>query len=276
MSFLQIVFDVSLFLKQDEEILVAHLLNYGFDSFEHKEKHLHAYIVSEGFNISSLETYLSNYLDISVLSVNQLEEKNWNVIWESSFDPVFVNDNCVVRAPFHDVEFNCQFDIIISPKMAFGTGHHATTLLMMRTMLSSIVISKSVLDIGTGTGVLSILASKMGAQIVHAIDIDDYSYANSRENISLNNCNNIIVHHTNITNFNNHNLFDIILANINRNVLLSELNQYVVCLSENGILMLSGFLDSDLPLIHGMALDLGLKFKLKNEEKKWQCLVYTK
>ncbi len=276
MSFLQVVFDISLLSKQEEEILIAHLVVYGFDSFENQEKQLYAYISSSKFNRSSLETYLSNYLDISVLSVSQLEKKNWNAIWESSFDPVFINDNCVVRAPFHNLDVKNIIDIIISPKMAFGTGHHATTLLMMRSLLSKNVASKFVLDVGTGTGVLSILASKMGAQIVHAIDIDENSYINSQENIFLNNCNNIIIHKTNIANFNNQVLFDIILVNINRNVLLSEMNQYVSRLSENGILMLSGFLESDFFIINRYALDLGVKFQLKNEENNWQCIVYTK
>ena len=276
MSFLQIVFDVSLLSKQEEEILVAYLLAYGFDSFEHKLKRLHAYILSSRFNNSSLEAYLAPYLDVNILSVNELEKKNWNTIWESSFNPVFVNDNCVVRAPFHDLDVTNILDIIISPKMSFGTGHHATTLLMMRSLLSINVNSKFVLDIGAGTGVLSILASKMGAHTVHAIDIDENAYINSQENILLNNCNNIVIHKTNIANFNNKILFDVILANINRNIILSELSQYSSRLSENGILILSGFLDSDYSLVNKCALDLGMRFKLQNEENNWQCLVYIK
>ena len=276
MSFLQIVFDVSLSSNKDEEILIAHLLNYGFDSFEHKEKHLHSYISSLGFSISSLETYLSNYLDFNIISINQLEQKNWNSIWESSFEPVFVNENCVVRAPFHDLDIHYKFDIIISPKMAFGTGHHATTFLMIKSLLSLDLTSKSVLDVGTGTGVLSILASKMGAQIIHGIDIDENSYVNSQENILLNNCNNILINQTDIANFNSYLIYDVVLANINRNILLRELIQYTDRLSENGILMLSGFLESDFFLINKSALDLGLKFKLKYEENNWQCIVYVK
>ena len=276
MNFLQIVFDVSLCTNKDEEILMAHLLNYGFDSFEHKEEHLHSYISSSGFSISSLETYLSNYLDFNIISINQLEQKNWNAIWESSFEPVFVNKNCVVRAPFHDLDIHYKFDIIISPKMAFGTGHHATTLLMIKSLLSLDLTSKSVLDVGAGTGILSILASKMGAQIIHGIDIDENSYVNSQENILLNNCNNISINQTDIANFNSPLIYDVVLANINRNILLSELIQYTGRLSENGILMLSGFLESDFFLINKKALDLDLKLKLKHEDNNWQCLVYVK
>lgn len=276
MNFLQIVFDVDLFSKQQEDLLVAHLLNYGFDSFEHRKKNLYAYILDSGFNRLSLEYYLAQYLDVSILKVNQLEDQNWNEIWESSFEPVFVNNNCVVRAPFHDLDIKDKLDIIINPKMSFGTGHHETTMLMMKSLFKMNLHAKSVLDIGSGTGILSILASKLGAQSICAIDIDFNSYVNCKENILLNNCSNISIYKTCIVNFNHKFFFNVILANINRNVLLSELHYYIERLLENGILILSGFLLSDFLLVNKKATGLGLTFQNRYEENNWQCVVYIK
>ena len=160
--------------------------------------------------------------------------------------------------------------------MSFGTGHHETTMLMMKSLFKINLHAKSVLDIGTGTGILSILASKLGAQSICAIDIDFNSYVNSKENISLNNCSNISIYKTSIVNFNHNFFFNVILANINRNVLLSELHYYIERLLENGILILSGFLLSDFLLVNKKAIGLGLTFQNRYEENNWQCVVYIK
>ena len=276
MRYLELIFNISSFDISEKDILIARLYDFGFDSFEEKSKTLHAFILNEKFDLSVFKETMADVKLIDQLRVQVLKEKNWNSIWESSFDPVFIDKRCCVRAPFHKKKTEYDIDIIISPKMSFGTGHHSTTFLMMRQLLSLNLREKTVLDIGTGTGILSILSEKIGATDIFAIDIDHFSYLNSLENTKLNNCQHISVFQTNVSNFEKNQTFDFVLVNINKNILLNEMNNYVDCLSKNGFLILSGFLKSDFNIINDCVLNFNLKLSFKEVKKEWLCLVYVK
>jgi ribosomal protein L11 methyltransferase len=200
--------------------------------------------------------------------------ENWNKKWESNFKPIIVNEICQVRAPFHKAK-NIEYDIIIQPKMSFGTGHHETTRMMIKYILSNDFENKDVLDMGCGTSVLSILAEKRGAKKITAIDIDNWCYENSLENILQNSCKNITVMKGDVTLLVDKK-FDIILANINRNILLSDINKYYTCLNSNGLLFLSGFYKKDIKLIEGKCSGLGLQLTENIFESDWVALKFTK
>ena len=276
MKYLEIIFRTTSFSEIQTEILIARLSVFGFDSFEEKPNELSAFILQKKFSTSAFKNQFSDIKYFNKLKVNKLEEKNWNEIWESSFKPVFFGTKCCIRAPFHNACLACQYDIIIAPKMSFGTGHHATTFLIMSQLLSHNLSGKKILDVGTGTGVLSILAEKMGGEEISAIDIETMSYINSLENIKLNHCKNISVFQTNIFGLSKNQSFDFVLANINKNVILKEISQYDSFLSDNGHLILSGFLKSDFNAINNLALSFNLRLSLKEVKKEWMCLVYVK
>jgi ribosomal protein L11 methyltransferase len=200
-------------------------------------------------------------------------QTNWNAEWEKNFNPIVVGDQCAIRAPFHD-PFDVKYDIIIEPKMSFGTGHHETTHMMIEHILASDFTNKSVLDMGCGTGVLAILSKKNGAEVVEAIDIDNWCYLNSLENISRNDCAEISVLQGDASLLKGKR-FDVIIANINRNILLKDLSTYAACLNENGSLFLSGFYDSDCELIESSCLKLGLKFETKRIRNSWVALKFV-
>ena len=276
MRYLELIFNISSFDISEKDILIARLYDFGFDSFEEKLKTLHAFILNEQFDLSVFKEKMADVKLLDQVKIQVLKKKNWNSIWESSFDPVFVDKTCCVRAPFHKQKKECDIDIVISPKMSFGTGHHSTTFLMMQQLLSLNLEEKTVLDIGTGTGILSILSEKIGATDIFAIDIDNFSYLNSLENINLNNCRHISVFKTNVSNFEKNKTFDFVLVNINKNILLNEMSDYVDCLSKNGFLILSGFLKSDFHIINDCVVGFNLKLSFKRVKKDWLCLVYVK
>ena len=274
MDYTELIFDTSNSSVSQQELLIAKLYQFGFDSFEEKETVLKAFVLSVDFDLSMLKSHLAD-TSIEILEVNQCNQKNWNAIWESSFDPVVISDECQIRATFHEVDKWYKFDILLDPKMAFGTGHHDTTFLMIQALLSVNLEKKTVLDVGCGTSILSILAEKKSALSICAIDVDKQAYSNSLENINLNNCKKISVSHMDVFGL-DETLFDVVLANINRNVLLSEMGEYVKRLSKGGLLILSGFFDSDFNKINDCVLDFGLTSYSKESKNKWQCLVYEK
>src|SRR5690242_12664068 len=226
---------------EQSEILIAELSEVGFEGFEEEGYELKAYIPGDSWNEEEVNE-IAERVGVS-FSKELIEETNWNQIWESSFQPVTVDDYVSIRAYFHEPVKGVEHEIIITPKMSFGTGHHATTYMMIQLMGSIPMEGRSVLDFGTGTGVLAILASKLGATPVIAIDYDDWSIANARENILQNNCASIILKkgHTARMSF----LFDIILANINLNVIQDNFTFFVKQLDRSGVLVLSGLLTSD-------------------------------
>ncbi|MBB3123800.1 ribosomal protein L11 methyltransferase [Mesoflavibacter sabulilitoris] len=236
-------------LQPAVEILIAELGYAGFESFVETEEGVTAYIQKEEWNQNILE-------DIQILNSDEfnitythedIEQTNWNAEWEKNFNPIIVDDVCAVRAPFHE-KFDTEYDIIIEPKMSFGTGHHETTHMMIQHILQNDFKDKSVLDMGCGTAVLAILAEMKGAKPIDAIDIDNWCYLNSLENVERNNCKHISVYEGEASLLKDQN-YDIIIANINRNILLQDIATYAKCLNTNGSLFLSGFYEEDIPLI---------------------------
>lgn len=259
------------------EILLAELSEMGFESFVDTEDGMQAYVSFSDFQGTNLQDLAVLRLPETTISftVKQIAAQNWNATWESSFEPIAVEDQCRVRAPFHSAEPPVPYDIVISPKMSFGTGHHETTWLMMKNMLNMDVQNKTILDMGCGTGVLAILAEKMGAKSILAIDIDEWAYNNSVENIHLNETVNITVQKGGV-NVLQANRFNIILANINKNVLLSDMAAYNAALEPQGQLLMSGFFVVDVEEIRATAVALGLTFVGQSEKNGWSTALFEK
>jgi ribosomal protein L11 methyltransferase len=256
---------------EQSDWVIAHLAEAGYDGFEESEHSLKAYIKKEFFDRAYLKELAFKY-QLTYLE-NLIPEKNWNDIWESSFQPVIVEDFVGVRADFHPPLTGVKQEIIITPKMSFGTGHHATTYLMLQEMQQIDFHGKTVLDFGTGTGVLSILAEKCGASEILALDNDDWSIANAAENISHNNCTRIKLLLS--ENISRESVFDIILANINRHVLLQNMEVLSKILSARGIVLMSGILTDDRELIQEAAGKYRLKMVGMVEKDNWLCLRFV-
>ena len=208
-------------------------------------------------------------------NTSEIKQKNWNKIWEENFEPVFINKECVIRAHFHDSFPDYNHDIIITPKMSFGTGHHKTTELMINSMFNLDFNNKNVLDVGTGTGILSILSSRLGAKSIIAIDIDDFAYDNAKENALLNKVVNIKFLKGTIYNINKM-IFDILLVNINRNVILNDLLEYSNLMNKGSEILLSGFLDKDRSIILDNIKELDFKEVNSKKNNQWQILHLSK
>lgn len=263
-------------MKPGVEILIAELGYSGFESFVETESGVTAYIQKEEWNASILEDVQilsSNEFEIS-FTFNEIEQINWNKEWEKNFNPIVVDDMCSVRAPFHEKP-NTKFDIIIEPKMSFGTGHHETTHMMIQHILKNDVANKSVLDMGCGTGVLAILAEMKGAKPIDAVDYDNWCYLNSIENVERNNCNHITVIEGDASVLKNKK-YDIIIANINRNILLQDMETYASCLNKKGTLFLSGFYNDDIPVIKAACHANNLELQLQLERNNWVALEFKK
>ncbi len=259
-------------------ILVAMLSTVGFESFTNDEHSLSAYIRQDKFSQPEVESILHNILEGKIkysVKTKTILAKNWNEIWESNFEPVIIDEICQVRAPFHEENKEVPFSILIEPKMSFGTGHHDTTVLMISSLLELNVKCKVVLDMGCGTGLLGILASKMGAHSITAIDIDDWAYNNCLENAALNLVPNMNSLQGDISLINGL-IFNIILANINRNVLLQDISSYAASLSPGGILLLSGFLETDSEDITASAQLNGLRLISSKNKNNWAALLFSK
>ena len=256
------------------EILIAELGYVGFDSFVENEKGVTAYIQKDKWNAFILD-------DINILSskefeitfeFNEIEQTNWNEEWEKNFEPIVVDNQVTVRAPFHDKP-TTKYDLVIEPKMSFGTGHHETTYMMIQHILKNDFKNKSVLDMGCGTGVLAILAEKVGANELDAIDIDNWCYVNSLENVERNNCEKVSVYEGDVKLLDGNN-YDIIIANINRNILLVDIPRYTKCLNKNGTLFLSGFYKEDIQMIESKCNEDMLKLEEIIERGQWVSLKF--
>ena len=257
------------------DILIAELGEVQFESFVETEDGVQAYIKKEDWypNILDDLQILSNPLFSIDYDYSEIEQENWNATWESNFNPIQVGDQCVVRAPFHDKP-KVEYDIIIEPKMSFGTGHHETTHMMLQHLLDHDFNGKSVLDMGSGTGVLAILAAMKGAKDIDAIDIDNWCYLNAKENVERNKCGYINVYEGTADLLVDQK-YDIIIANINRNILLEDIPSYAKCLNKGGILFLSGFYKEDIPQISERCKDVGLKFEKNLEKNNWVAVKYV-
>lgn len=256
------------------EILIAELGLFGFESFVETETGLLAYIPSEEYvkDVMNDIRILKSDEFIVEYSVKTIEQINWNEEWEKNFTPINVDNKVYVRAPFHDAS-TMDYEIVIEPKMSFGTGHHETTHMMIQHLLDLDLTHKSVLDMGCGTGILAIFAAMKNARPIDAIDIDEWCVENTNENIEKNNCEFISVFLGDAHLLKNQK-YDIIIANINRNILLQDLPAYKRCLNNNGILLLSGFYTEDEPLLQSKAKELGFEFLKKFERNNWLSLQF--
>lgn len=251
---------------QEQEELIAQLDELHSSGFEQRDEKLIAYFPEKDFSLEALSEILDGYQ----YGITNIEEQNWNAVWESNFQPVMVADFCAVRAHFHEPIKEVQHEILITPKMSFGTGHHATTYMMMQQMQEMDFRHKKVFDFGTGTGVLAILAHKLGAEEITAIDVDEWSIENAKENFQQNNCSDITV--TRSSDLPDRQ-FDIILANINRNVILDYLHSLVEHTKQSGFILLSGLLATDENDIVAAAEQNGLKVIRRVEKQGWISLL---
>ena len=274
MTYLEFNFKVAP-VNLGSEILIAELGQIGFESFVENDTGFLAYIPKQDYKDTALEeVQLFNNPEFKISWKSKvIEQQNWNSQWEKNFDPIKVDNRCIVRAPFHEKE-EVDYEIIIEPKMSFGTGHHETTHMMLQHILDIDFNNLSVLDMGCGTGILAILAEKRGAKTIDAIDIDNWCYLNSIENIERNNCTNITVLQGD-ANLLKTKKFDVIIANINRNILLQDIPTYVKCLTANGLLLLSGFYLKDLEMISQKCEAFGLKFEKKFKKNNWVAAKYV-
>jgi ribosomal protein L11 methyltransferase len=263
-------------IQSNSEILLGMLVAYPFESFEEHDGYMIAYIPEDECD-KETQAYIQNTIDRFEVDfkVETIKPQNWNALWEASFEPVVVEDFCVVRADFHPKPDGIQYDIVINPKMAFGTGHHETTYMMMAAMRNLEIESKSVFDYGCGTGILSILASKMGSLPIDSIDIEEESYENTIENATLNGVKIISVSCSDLEHFEAR-TYDIILANINRNVLLNSAEELYNRLEPDGLLLISGILDVDEALVTEKYLEGGFKIQKVHERGYWRCIELTK
>ena len=258
------------------EILIAQLSQLGFDSFQENNDGISAYIDSSVLStvkVQDIQILNSTEFNISFES-NNVKKQNWNIKWESNFEPIYVDKICCVRAPFHK-KSNFKYDLVIEPKMSFGTGHHETTSMMISFILANSFSNSSVCDIGSGTGVLAILAEKRGANRIDAIDIDNWCYLNSIENIERNNSKNVNVYEGEV-----HKLmqftYDNIFANINLNVLLVDIPIYSTMLNTGGLLYLSGFYKKDIKSIEKVAEISNLSLVDSKVKNQWVALKFAK
>ena len=258
------------------DILIAELSEIGFYAFEYKEKGIYAFIYVDLWNESlfSKVSVLSNPEFKITYESKLIKHVNWNQNWEKNFKPIRVGDNCGVRAVFHK-PLNLEYEILITPKMSFGTGHHETTFMMMSYLLEVDLKGLRVLDVGSGTGILAILSEKRSAKYVDAIDIDPVCVENTKENSKLNNCKVINSYCKNINQINSVN-YDLIAANINKNVIIADILKFSNLLGVDGQLIISGFLLDDFNDINDKAIDFDLKAISKKENNKWLSVHYIK
>jgi ribosomal protein L11 methyltransferase len=267
------------------EILMAEIAEAGFDTFMETEKGFEAYAEDEKFDSNVVSAIKEKYNHVSPLLFFQdkVQKQNWNVEWEKNVEPIFVEDQCLVRAEFHKIENfpaarqrKYPYEIIITPKMSFGTGHHQTTYLMLKNQMRIDHQKKLVMDAGCGTAILSIMASKLGAQRIDAFDIDEWSVVNGQENAEINGCSNIHIRQGKITELKFDGRFDLILANINLNILMAEMKYYSNELIPDGQLLLSGFYEKDIAALKGEALKFGLTEINRDSREEWACLLLQK
>ena len=249
----------------------------GFDSFMDTDDGFDAYCQEPLLNEEELNAIMQmeQFTNVKLLKKELIPDQDWNATWEASYEPVIINEFCRIRAPFHKVEGSYKYDLIIEPKMSFGTAHHETTSQIIELMLQSDFSGLNLLDMGSGTGVLAILARKLGSATTVAIDNDEWAYRNALDNIRLNDENEIIVELGDASSLNNRQ-FDVILANINRNILLRDMKEYVKCLVDGGKIFFSGFYEEDLVLIKKEAERLGLTYSNHVTKNNWTAAVFVK
>lgn len=264
-------------LESGREILIAELGEVGFESFVETEVGVIAYIQKEDWHkaiLDDIQILESSEFNIT-FTQEEIAQVNWNIEWEKNFNPLIIDEKVSIRAPFHNKPENVEYDLIIEPKMSFGTGHHQTTHVMVQHLLDLDLSNKKVLDMGCGTGILAIFAEKRGADFIDAIDNDAWCYENSVENVERNNCHHINVYEGDAVLLKDK-TYDIIIANINRNILLQDIETYSKCLEKDGVLLLSGFYTEDIPVIEAEAQKNLFKKVSFKERDNWVGVKFLK
>lgn len=279
-DYYKVIFTITPFSNDEADILSSFLSEIGYDSFETVENGLNAYIKKELYNQETTSQALLNYPFNSAISISSelIPGKNWNEEWEKNyFKPMIIGERCVIHSSFHKDFPHLEYEIVIDPKMAFGTGHHETTSLMVEQILDFDMTGKTVLDMGAGTGILSILCSQRGAENVDGIEIDPGAQINAQENIALNNVSNVDVKLGDASLLLDADTqYDIVLANINRNIILQDLPNYARVLKSKGYMFLSGFYTQDSYLITDEAIQYNLNPTKEKEKNNWAMLVLRK
>ena len=260
------------------ELIMAEIAEAGFDTFMETEKGFEAYVEMEKYDKEYLQAIKDKYaLQTPVVFFqDRIQKQNWNEEWEKNYEPIIVDDSCLIRADFHKIDKKYPYELIITPKMSFGTGHHQTTYLMIKSQMDIDHQNKRVMDAGCGTAILSVMASKLGAQEVEAFDIDEWSVSNGQENIAVNGCTNIHQQQGKLSDFSFVGTFDIILANINKNVLLDEIRLYQRYMAPESLLLLSGFYTNDIDDLLNEAGRYNLAEVRRDEREQWASLLLKK
>ena len=279
MQYLEVTFTVSPISETANDIIAALAAELGFESFVESEQGTIGYVPINQYDEQALNEALADFPmpDTKVtFTTCEMEDKNWNEEWEKHFfEPIVVDSRCVIHSTFHKDYPKADFDIIINPQMAFGTGHHQTTRLIISYLLDIELGGKTVLDMGCGTSILAILASMRGAKALTAIDIDEWCVNNSIDNLALNGIDNIKVFQGDASSLASEGPFDVIIANINRNILLADMQYYVARMNQGGEIYFSGFYESDLPMIQAEAERLGLRYISHRVEKDWTAAQFA-
>lgn len=256
------------------EILIAELGELGYEAFEETPTGLLAYVLDELYSEDALKELQENYQ--FSYSITEVAQQNWNAQWEANYEPVIVADTCLIKSSFHQIDRAYPYEILINPKMSFGTGHHETTTLMLEHLLEIDVAGKDVLDAGCGTGILAILAYLRGAGKVEGFDIEEWAVENAQENAQLNNCPNLRIWLGTIESVLPTATYQILIANIQRNVLLAEMAQYAQRLGAGGTLFLSGFYQKDVADLLACAAEYGLAYTSQKTKNDWVALRLVK
>lgn len=276
MKYFEVTFSANPCNETITDILSALTAEIGFESFVECEGGMQAYIQQSLFDEEALKNIIADFPipDTKITyTITEPEDKDWNEEWEKNFfQPIVIEDRCVIHSTFHKDYPKAEYDIVINPQMAFGTGHHETTSSILGELLDADLKGKSVLDMGCGTSILAILASMRGADPVTAIDIDDWCVNNSRNNIALNNINNITVELGDASLLKGRKPFDVIIANINRNILLNDMAAYTACMHKGSEIYMSGFYVQDIDAIRSKGESLGLKFVHYREKNNWAAV----
>ncbi|MBE9488003.1 MAG: 50S ribosomal protein L11 methyltransferase [Bacteroidetes bacterium] len=279
MNYYELNLTFSAMLSEEQcGIYIAFLEDYSFESFQELGRSMLAYIKEEEYikRKNEIDAYLLSISDkYESAEFKIIKDQNWNKVWESHFEPMYFDNRCTVRAPFHE-KSDAEIEIIIMPKMSFGTGHHQTTRMMMESIFSLDVKGKKCLDMGCGTSVLSILAAKLGAESVDAIDIDMWSYKNVLENCEENGVSDKVSVYCGDASLLKDQSYDVIFANINRNILLNDIHNYVKVLAEDGVLVMSGFLEEDVKMLIDKTFEFGLQPLRMLQKDKWCALIFKK
>lgn len=280
MKYFEVTFTILPYSETASDVLSALTAEIGFESFVECEGGMQAYVQQSLFDEAALKAILSDFPmpDTQITyTITEPEDKNWNEEWEKNFfQPIVIEGRCVIHSTFHKDYPKADYDIVINPQMAFGTGHHETTSSILGALLEADLKGKSVLDMGCGTSILAILASMRGADRVTAIDIDDWCVNNSRDNIALNHLNNITVELGDASLLKGREPFDVVIANINRNILLNDMHAYVDCMHSGSEIYMSGFYVEDIDAIRQCGENLGLEFVGYREKNRWAAVKLIK